>query len=68
MAQADCGLYFRVVVNEEGRYSIWPTDVAVPAGWRPTGFSGTRQACLNQVAELWRDMRPVEDERSEGME
>ncbi|GLZ35172.1 hypothetical protein Lesp02_73590 [Lentzea sp. NBRC 105346] len=57
MAPASCDLFFRVVVNDEGRFSIWPTDIAVPEGWRPTGFSGTKQACLNQVAELWRDMR-----------
>jgi MbtH protein len=60
MERAGCGLYFRVVVNEGGRFSIWPTDLAVPAGWRPTGFSGSRQACLNQVAQLWRDLCPTE--------
>ncbi|NKE57578.1 MbtH family NRPS accessory protein [Lentzea sp. PSKA42] len=65
MARADCGRFFRVVVNEEGRYSIWPTDLAVPGGWRPTGFSGTRQACLNQVTELWRDMRPGDETGTE---
>ncbi|MFC3895361.1 MbtH family protein [Lentzea rhizosphaerae] len=65
MTRADCGLFFRVVVNAEGRYSIWPTDLAVPRGWRPTGFSGSRQACLNQVAELWRDMRPGDESGTE---
>jgi len=65
MARADCGLFFRVVVNEVGRYSIWPTHLTTPGGWRPTGFSGSKQACLHQVAELWRDMCPGPRTRTE---
>jgi MbtH protein len=46
-----------VVVNGEGCYCIWPTDVAVPAGWTAIGFSGLGEIALNQVAELWRVAR-----------
>jgi MbtH protein len=51
--------YFRVVVNGEGQYGIWPVDNALPSGWRPVGFAGTRPSCLDYVAEAWRDMRPL---------
>jgi MbtH protein len=47
--------FYRVVVNREGCYCIWPTDVDVPRGWTSIGFSGPLGAALNQVAELWRN-------------
>lgn len=50
---------YRVVVNEEEQYSIWPFDRELPSGWRDTGKSGDRQACLDYVREIWTDMRPL---------
>ena len=47
--------FYRVVVNREGCYCIWPTDLAVPPGWTSIGFSGPLDAAVNQVAELWRN-------------
>lgn len=48
----------RVVVNDEEQYSIWWSGREIPAGWTPTGFSGTRRECLDHIAEIWTDMRP----------
>jgi MbtH protein len=50
---------FTVVLNEEGQYSIWPQDKAVPPGWQDSGRSGTKAACLQYIEEAWRDMRPL---------
>ncbi|AUG75709.1 antibiotic synthesis protein MbtH [Kitasatospora sp. MMS16-BH015] len=50
---------FQVVVNEEEQYALWPEVREVPAGWRPTGYSGPREACQAHVDELWQDMRPL---------
>ena len=50
---------FRVVVNHEEQYSVWPAWRAVPDGWRDTGFSGRRKDCLAHVDEVWTDMRPL---------
>ncbi|MER7007800.1 MbtH family NRPS accessory protein [Dactylosporangium sp. NPDC000555] len=47
-----------VVVNGEEQYSVWPDFRAAPPGWRPTGFTGARQECLDHIAEVWIDMRP----------
>jgi MbtH protein len=47
-----------VVVNDEDQYSIWPADKEIPAGWRATGFSGTKEDCLAHIDEVWTDMRP----------
>lgn len=50
---------FRVVLNDEEQYSVWWADRDLPAGWRPEGTSGTRQECLDHIAGIWTDMRPL---------
>lgn len=49
---------FAVVVNDEEQYSIWFEDRDVPAGWRATGFVGTKAECLAHIETVWTDMRP----------
>lgn len=49
---------FRVVVNHEEQYSIWPDYKAVPEGWREAGFTGDKAACLAHIETVWTDMRP----------
>jgi len=48
-----------VVVNHEEQYSVWRSDRGLPAGWRATGFEGTKEQCLAHVGEVWTDMRPL---------
>lgn len=50
--------HFRVVVNAEAQYSIWPDYKAIPAGWREEGFAGDKAACLSHIETVWTDMRP----------
>ncbi|MFI1102130.1 MbtH family protein [Streptomyces melanogenes] len=50
---------YRVVVNDEDQYSMWPADLELPAGWRAEGSEGTRQECAARVDEVWTDMRPA---------
>jgi MbtH protein len=49
---------FKVVLNGEEQYSIWPAERANPAGWRDEGRRGTRAECLAHIEEVWTDMRP----------
>jgi len=49
----------RVVVNHEGRYSIWPDGRDLPDGRREEGFSGTREECLAHIDRFWTDLRPL---------
>lgn len=51
-------LYF-VVRNDEEQYSIWRSDKTMPLGWEPVGEPAPKEACLDRVAELWTDMRPL---------
>jgi len=50
---------YKVVVNDEEQYSIWPEDRSAPAGWNETGESGVKADCLAYIREVWTDMRPL---------
>ena len=50
---------YRVVVNHEEQYSIWPVYKETPLGWRDAGKSGTKAECLSYISEVWTDMRPL---------
>jgi MbtH protein len=54
----DPGQTYRVLVNAQEQYSLWPSDLDVPAGWQDTGKSGTKAECAAYVDEVWTDMRP----------
>lgn len=55
----DTNLVYRVVVNHEEQYSIWPDDREAPAGWRAEGTFGSKQECLEHIDAVWTDMRPL---------
>ncbi|ACK65877.1 MbtH domain protein [Rippkaea orientalis PCC 8801] len=50
---------FKVVINHEEQYSIWPIDRESPKGWNEVGKSGTKEECLAYIKEVWTDMRPL---------
>ena len=50
---------YKVVINHEEQYSIWPADRENPLGWMDTGFSGNRTDCMERIKEIWTDMRPL---------
>lgn len=52
------GEVFRVLVNEEEQYSLWPAAKEVPAGWRAVHGPADRESCLAYVEAHWTDMRP----------
>ncbi len=49
---------YKVVVNPEEQYSIWPADRENPLGWNDAGKTGTKQDCMQYITEVWTDMRP----------
>jgi MbtH protein len=55
---------FVVLVNAEGQHSLWPEQIAVPAGWTVMHAADTRQNCLGYIKENWTDMRPESLKRS----
>jgi MbtH protein len=55
----DEGTIFKVVVNHEEQYSIWPAGQRSPLGWKDAGKRGTKAECLAHIEEVWTDMRPL---------
>jgi len=50
---------YKVVVNHEEQYSIWPADRENALGWNDAGKTGTKAECLAYIKEVWTDMRPL---------
>ena len=50
---------YKVVINHEEQYSMWPAGRENPLGWRDVGRSGSKKACLAFIEEVWTDMRPL---------
>ncbi len=50
---------YKVVVNHEEQYSIWPADRENALGWKDAGKSGLKSECLAYINEVWTDMRPL---------
>lgn len=50
---------FRVLINHEEQYSIWPEWKAIPGGWRDTEVAGDKKTCLEYIEKVWTDMRPL---------
>ena len=50
---------YKVVVNGEEQYTIWPAHRENPLGWNDVGKTGTKPECLAYIKEVWTDMRPL---------
>lgn len=50
---------YKVVVNHEEQYSIWPEYKENALGWNDAGKVGTKAECLAYIKEVWTDMRPL---------
>ncbi|MBW4457211.1 MAG: MbtH family NRPS accessory protein [Nostoc indistinguendum CM1-VF10] len=50
---------YKVVVNHEEQYSIWPAHRENARGWRDAGFIESKTECLAYIKEVWTDMRPL---------
>ena len=49
---------YKIIINHEEQYSIWPADKESPAGWQDEGTSGLKAECLAHIEKVWIDMRP----------
>lgn len=50
---------YQVVVNDEEQHALWPAGGELPAGWQAEGFTGSEEACMAHVDEVWEDIRPL---------
>jgi MbtH protein len=52
-------IIYKVVINHEEQYSIWPASRENPLGWQDAGKSGLKTECLAYIKDAWTDMRPL---------
>jgi MbtH protein len=50
---------FLALRNAEGQFSLWPSRVAVPAGWLIAHGPASRPSCLEHIDRHWTDIRPL---------
>lgn len=50
---------YKVVVNHEQQYSIWPADRENALGCTDAGKTGLKAERLAYIKEVWTDMRPL---------
>lgn len=53
------GDLFKVLINDEGQYSIWPGQKLTPGGWKEVGFSGSKEEVEKYIDTNWTDLRPL---------
>ena len=50
---------YKVVINHELQYAMWPQHLDNPRGWRDVGIRGAKTECLAYIEKVWTDMRPL---------
>lgn len=57
--RAEESTLYKVVVNPEEQYSLWPANRSNALGWRDAGKTGSKTECLSYIEQVWTDMRPL---------
>lgn len=52
-------VFYKVVINSEEQYSIWPAERDKAPGWKDAGYQGSKAECLNYIQSVWTDLRPL---------
>ena len=58
---------YSVVINHEEQYSIWVEGQKVPSGWKPVGFTGSKEESLQYIEKAWTDIETVSDRRTKAL-
>lgn len=51
---------FKVIINRQKQYSIWPAERENEEGWHTVGKRGSKSECIKYIEEVWTDMRPLD--------
>lgn len=52
MKEKENNTMYKVVVNYEERYSLWPVNKENPLGWKDVGKKGHKQECLDYIKQV----------------
>ncbi|HFU7085098.1 TPA: MbtH family protein [Bacillus cereus] len=56
---------YKVLINEESQYSLWPVFLDVPIGWNVVHEEASRHDCLQYVENNWTDLNPKSNQAGE---
>ena len=59
MEEEEDNAIYKVVVNHEEQYAIWPADRENALGWNDAGKTDLKSDRLAYIKETWTDMRPL---------
>jgi MbtH protein len=59
MSETEETILYKVVVNHEEQFSIWPAHHENALGWKDAGKQGAKSECLEYIKQVWTDMRPL---------
>jgi MbtH protein len=51
---------YKVVINHEEQYSIWPADRENALGWNDVGRVGSKDDCIDHIEQVWNNLSPAE--------
>jgi MbtH protein len=51
---------YKVVINHEEQYSIWPADRENALGWNDVGRVGSKDDCIDHIEQVWTNLSPAE--------
>jgi MbtH protein len=57
--QPENATVYKVIVDHDEQYSIWPANRMTVPGWKEAGKSGTREECLAFIAKAEGYVRPL---------
>lgn len=49
---------YKVLTNEEGQHSLWPSFLTIPEGWSAIYGEESRKNCLEYINANWIDLQP----------
>ena len=55
---------YKVVVNQEGQFSILPIGIENIPGWKDVDKNGSKEECLAYIKRIWIDMKPISVQKS----
>ena len=55
---------YKVIIDREGMYSIWPADRENALGWTDAGKTGTKKECLAYIEEVWTDFQQTSQRKN----
>ena len=59
MNESEDTILYKVVMNHEEQYSLWPADRENALGWKDAGKQGSKAEFLEYIKQVWTDMRPL---------